>query len=148
MTAAPPEPQDVEAPPAPDPPQPTRSPWLTASDQQIVVLICLLLVAWVGIRQLELSRWSRQEIELRHQQPLELAYIVDLNTANWLEFSLLEGIGEVLGKRIVSYRDDHGPFTTIEQIREVRGIGEKTYARIAPHLTIGGSSEGVSRERH
>ncbi len=146
MTVAPPEPQDVEAPPAPA--QPARSPWLTASDQQIVVLICVLLVAWVGIRQLELSRWGREEIEIRHQQPLELAYIVDLNTANWLEFSLLEGIGEVLGKRIVSYREEHGPFTEIEQIREVRGIGEKTYARIAPHLTIGGSSEGLPPERH
>ncbi|MCG6157800.1 ComEA family DNA-binding protein [Rubinisphaera margarita] len=147
MTAAPPGPHDTETSNTTEPAPAAGRLWLNASDQQIVAVICALLLAWVGIRQIELSQWGREEIEIRHQQPRELAYLVDLNSANWLEFSLLEGIGEVLGKRIVAYRDEHGPFTAIEQIRQVRGIGEKTYARIAPHLTIGSGPAGAERLR-
>ncbi|TWT59349.1 ComE operon protein 1 [Rubinisphaera italica] len=114
----------------------SRSPLLTLSDQKIVALICLILTSWVLIRSLSLSHWRAEEIEIRRLQPGPIGYVIDINEANWLEFSLLDGIGEVIGKRIVAHREQQGRFESIQELQEVKGIGAKTFARIEPHLTM------------
>lgn len=55
---------------------------------------------------------------------------IDLNTATAEELESLPGIGEVKAQAIVEYREQHGPFTSIEEIKEVKGIGEKTFEAI------------------
>lgn len=49
---------------------------------------------------------------------------------------LLDGIGEKMAERILAYREENGPFVRIEDIQNVKGIGEKTYAKIAGELTV------------
>lgn len=61
---------------------------------------------------------------------------VDLNTADAQQLQTLPGIGPVLAERIVAYRTEHGPFARPEQLCNVRGIGEKTYARLAEYITV------------
>ena len=63
---------------------------------------------------------------------------IDINTAGKEEFMALPGIGEVLARRIVSYRIQNGPFRFPEDIRKVEGIGEKTMKEIRDLITIGG----------
>ncbi|MBL4883682.1 MAG: helix-hairpin-helix domain-containing protein [Planctomycetaceae bacterium] len=109
---------------------------LTRSDQKIVAAICLFLLVWAGGRWIDLSHWGREEIEIHRIDSVETTYLVDVNTSNWLEFSMLEGIGEVLAKRIVDYRDEHGDFATVQELQDVKGIGKKTFARILPHLVL------------
>ena len=48
---------------------------------------------------------------------------LDLNTAPAEELAKLPGIGEALAERIVSYREEHGPFETVDELDEVSGIG-------------------------
>lgn len=48
----------------------------------------------------------------------------------------LEGIGPSLAQRIVSYRDANGPFTDIEQIKNVSGIGDKKFEAIKDDITV------------
>lgn len=48
---------------------------------------------------------------------------IDINSATVEQLSQLKGIGRVKAERIVRYRTDHGPFDSIEQILEVKGIG-------------------------
>lgn len=61
---------------------------------------------------------------------------INLNTARKDELMLLDGIGEQLAERILAYREENGPFAKIEDIQNVKGIGEKTYAKIAGKLTV------------
>lgn len=61
-------------------------------------------------------------------------YQVDINTATPFELQTLPGIGETLANRIVEYREDSGPFESSEEIRNIKGIGEKKHATLLPYL--------------
>ena len=61
---------------------------------------------------------------------------IDLNTADTTEFQRLRGIGPVYAARIVRYRNLLGGFTDKEQLREVYGLPDSVYRRIAPRLTV------------
>lgn len=65
------------------------------------------------------------------------AATVSINTASAEELSdALKGVGPVIAERIVAYREEHGPFQTKEELKNVKGIGEKIYAQIEPFLTL------------
>ncbi len=61
---------------------------------------------------------------------------LDLNAAAEADLVRLPGIGPVMAKRIVEYRQAHGPFKRLEDLRQVKGIGVKTYAKLAPLLVV------------
>lgn len=63
-----------------------------------------------------------------------IQFQLDINTAAWPELTMLPGIGESLARRIVEYRETHGPFATPEDLRQVRGLGPKTLHAIRPYL--------------
>jgi len=48
----------------------------------------------------------------------------------------LPGVGPVVAGRIVSYRQTVGPFRRVEDLQQVKGIGEKTFDRIKPYLSL------------
>ncbi|MER5321088.1 ComEA family DNA-binding protein [Streptosporangium roseum] len=62
--------------------------------------------------------------------------VLDLNTATPEQLEQLPGVGEVLARRIVEYRDGHGGFRTVEQLREVSGIGDRKYAEIREKVHV------------
>jgi competence protein ComEA len=66
---------------------------------------------------------------------------VDVNRADAKELAKLPGIGEQVAKRIIAYREENGPFEKLEELMNVRGIGEKTFLKLEPHLTLGGERE-------
>ncbi|MFH1563253.1 MAG: ComEA family DNA-binding protein [Nitrospirota bacterium] len=61
---------------------------------------------------------------------------VNLNTASLKEIESLPKIGPVIAKKIIEYRNANGGFKSIEEIMEVRGIGEKTYEKIRELITV------------
>ena len=61
---------------------------------------------------------------------------LDLNRATATELQELPGIGPVLAERIVAWRDAHGPFVEVGQLREVAGIGEKTFQALAAEVGV------------
>jgi competence protein ComEA len=62
--------------------------------------------------------------------------LLNLNSATLDDFEALPGIGPVLAQRIVTWRDANGPFTAVEELREVSGIGDSTYADLSPLVRI------------
>lgn len=61
---------------------------------------------------------------------------VDLNRASAAELESLPGIGPVLAQRIVSHREDHGPFSAPGDLRAVAGIGERTFQSLAELVVV------------
>jgi competence protein ComEA len=62
--------------------------------------------------------------------------LLDLNRATAAELDALPGIGPVLAQRIVDWRTEHGRFASIEQLREVTGIGESKYAELEDSVSV------------
>jgi competence protein ComEA len=60
--------------------------------------------------------------------------VVDLNTATLSDLDALPGVGPVMAGRILDYRAAHGRFTSIDQLREISGIGARTFERLKPRV--------------
>ena len=61
---------------------------------------------------------------------------LDLNSATEAELMDLPGIGEELARRIVEYRENNGPFSAVEDIMQVSGIGESKFAGLKDRVTV------------
>jgi competence protein ComEA len=62
--------------------------------------------------------------------------LVDLNTATAPELDALPGIGPVLAQRIVTWRTQHGNFTSVDQLHEVSGVGDAKFADLSPLVRV------------
>ncbi|MGH7236700.1 MAG: ComEA family DNA-binding protein [Nitrospiraceae bacterium] len=62
---------------------------------------------------------------------------LDINRATIEELQHLPGIGEVLARRVIERRTAHGPFRTVDELREVTGIGDKRLERLRPLVVAG-----------
>ncbi|MCR5833124.1 MAG: helix-hairpin-helix domain-containing protein [Selenomonadaceae bacterium] len=62
--------------------------------------------------------------------------LVNINTADVSGLSTLKGIGPALAQRIIDYREQNGGFKTVDEIKKVRGIGEKKFADIKDKITV------------
>ena len=60
---------------------------------------------------------------------------VNINTATKEELMSLQGIGEVLSERIIEYRKN-AKFNSIDEIQQVKGIGEKTFEKLKDSITV------------
>ncbi|WP_246080452.1 ComEA family DNA-binding protein [Nonomuraea mesophila] len=62
--------------------------------------------------------------------------VIDLNTATPDQLEELPGVGEVLAARIAEFRTTHGAFTSVDQLREVSGIGPRKFDEIKPKVRV------------
>ena len=61
---------------------------------------------------------------------------VSLNAGSLDELEQLPGVGPSIAQRIVDYRTEHGPFQSLDELRNVKGIGEKRFAKLEPFLKL------------
>lgn len=61
---------------------------------------------------------------------------VNINTANESDFQTLPGIGPAKAMAIVQYREEHGPFSQLDGIKNVSGIGDKTFEKLEPNIIL------------
>jgi len=61
---------------------------------------------------------------------------ININVATKEQLMQLPGIGEAYAERIILYREDHGPFSSTEDLIKVKGIGPRTLDRLRPYVTL------------
>ncbi len=118
--------------------------WLRRSDQLFVGTMLVVLLALLTVHWLKLSRWGTAPVEITSLKPREYFYSLDINTASWVEWAQLDGIGEKLAKRIVADREERGPFRDASDVGRVRGIHLKQLETMQPFLR-GGTANEVSQ---
>ena len=62
--------------------------------------------------------------------------IVNINTADETTLETLNGVGPALATAIIQYRTEHGPFTSVDQLDDVSGIGPATLEKLRPQVTV------------
>ena len=65
------------------------------------------------------------------------APVINLNTASAAALENLPGVGAKMAERIVEYRQKNGPFKKIEDLMNVKGIGEKNFLKLKARLSVG-----------
>ena len=70
---------------------------------------------------------------------------VNINTADASTLAReLDGIGPAKAQAIVEYRQKNGPFKKIEELMNVRGVGEKNFLKLKPQITVTAKAEGAA----
>ena len=65
-----------------------------------------------------------------------VSYPVNLNTCTYEDLVSIDGIGDTKAQAILEYRDYLGGYTNVSQLKEIKGIGDSTFAKIEPYVTV------------
>ena len=102
------------------------------------VMSVALVALTLGIAAPVLTAFSHQDAPPRQTAkpaPAD-APAINLNSATAAELEKLPGVGPATAARIVEYRTKNGAFKKVEDLMNVRGIGEKTFLTLKPLITV------------
>ncbi|MEE2674544.1 MAG: ComEA family DNA-binding protein [Myxococcota bacterium] len=91
---------------------------------------CALTLALAGV----------SAVQAAQSEAPSLSGVVNLNTATPEELQLLPGVGEVRAVAIVAMRKRQGGFQDVDDLLEVKGIGQAMLKRMRPHVTLSGKT--------
>jgi competence ComEA-like helix-hairpin-helix protein len=103
-------------------------------DQAVAAFVACVCLALLIAQWFFFGGHRGQIVEFQEIKPRTADFKIDINQANWPEFMMLPGIGETTAKRIVEYRETHGPFTSHANLLDIEGIGERTLGRVGQFL--------------
>ncbi len=125
------------------PPNPSSKGVLELADQ-----FCLLalwgIILWV-CGWLFLSGQTSRPIDFDGAPPIRSSYRIDPNLATTAQLSAIPGIGGRVAAAIVAERSQHGPFSTIEDLERVNGIGLPMIQQMKPFLYLDGE-QGAEKD--
>ncbi len=105
---------------------------LTKAEKIILILTIIFVVFAVGYRFGSHRGASPMEIST-----VEKLYEgVDINSADVETLTTLPGLGELVAGEIVSYREEHGGFTTVEELLNVPGMNKELYEMIKDAVSV------------
>ena len=80
---------------------------------------------------------ERQQVSGKKSKITETNLSIDINKAQLEDIIILPSIGPVIAQRIINYRNQHGHFQNIEELKNVKGIGSKKFEKIKPFIHVG-----------
>lgn len=108
----------------------------------VMILVVTGLFSWSLINQQHqitqdlTSPIPQGQVEMTQSELTGDVGFIHVNTDSATQLEALPGIGPALAQRIVDYRNQEGPFQTMEDLTLVSGIGEKTLAEFAPYIVL------------
>lgn len=127
---------------------------LTATERRVLLFVTGAFVAGLGIRLYQETFPSTPSFdytasdstfaalssaEFADPEPgttKEAVGPVNLNTATKAQLVALPGIGDVMAERILRFREDHGPFKSVEDLRSIKGISKRSLEKLKPLVTV------------
>ena len=113
----------------------------------LTCLLCVLLIYLVSMRfinkhNIEISEnntaFSTEYVETEAASD---GLMININTDNIYELTLLPGIGTSKAEAIIEYRRENGDFTQLEELMNIKGIGESTFNKLKPYICVENNSE-------
>ena len=80
--------------------------------------------------------WFWADLPLNTLKKTLLLWKININSADTEQLVKLKGIGEKMSERIIKYRQENGPFMSIEEIMKVSGISEKKFEDIKEYISV------------
>lgn len=74
--------------------------------------------------------------DAEEKEAINVQYPLNLNTCTAEELMTIDNIGEARASAIIAYRDYLGGYTSVEQLKDISGIGDAVYASIEPYVTV------------
>ena len=106
-------------------------------DRRVMTVLLSVLLVWLTIEWIVVATRRPDPLLLQRGAEFQASFRVNVNESTWVDWMQLEGIGPSLAQRIIADRKLNGPFSSIEDVRRVPGIGPTTLDRIRPWLTMG-----------
>ena len=108
-------------------------------------IVTLMLAATVGAPAVTAEQVKAKDKAAPAKPAVTSASPVNINTASSSQIEVLPGIGARTAERIVEYRQKNGGFKKIEELMNVKGIGEKSFLKLKPLITVSaGTTERAS----
>jgi len=98
----------------------------------LVILGILFITFGIGIN---LRQQAKPQVEII-KKAVKIDNLVNINTADLGELDTLPGIGPKTAQKIIDYRINHGGFKSIDEIKNVSGIGPKKYADLVTKISL------------
>jgi competence protein ComEA len=95
-----------------------------------------MMTLTVMVLALSVAATSAQDRGARPATGVSAGAPVNLNSATVPQLEALPGVGKATAERIVEYREKNGGFKRIEDLMNVRGIGEKSFLTLKPLITV------------
>lgn len=112
-------------------------------DKRLIILFGVLFIIFAGIwysNYREENEFLFMDIPAEEYAPLpekpEDAGLININTADVYTLDTLPGIGEALAEDIINYRNETKGFESIDEIKDVPGIGDKIFDGIKDRITV------------
>lgn len=124
-------------------PTPTpAAPLPAATSRGAQVALCVFLVVLVGLLAF---RGYGNRLGARPTEPAAVD-LIDLNTADQPEIAQVPGVGPKLAEAILDHRRLHGPFKSVDELKNVRGVGPVTFERIRGQFRVGALPRSLMAE--
>ncbi len=99
-------------------------------NRKALTVIVMIMIAMTGIAAAETAEPAAASSQ----------GVVNVNTAGAAELQLLPRIGPALAGRIVEFREANGAFKSVDELVAVKGIGERSLAKLKPYLAVKGET--------
>ena len=107
----------------------------------------LAALAFLVVAQPHAASGAQPRASSRAAQKSAVGGSININTASATELEALPGIGAKTAARIVEYRQKNGPFKKVEELMNVRGVGEKNFLKLKAQITVAAAKADHDRQQ-